>query len=130
MFPESAGYTGVYDGVAHGLTAFVAEVPGAEITYCTSAGGVFTSEAPTFTDVGTYKVFFRASDPAGNYYPSSVVSADVVITPATLTVTANDKTITYPANRPAEATLNYTVKRRSQRRRRGRSRASWLTRPA
>ena len=107
MVPGSAGYTGVYDGHDHGLTASVPGVTTATILYSTSEDGTFTAVPPTFTDAGTYTVYFKAEDT--NYNPSGVYSADVVITQAPLTVTAKNKEITYPAARPLESTLDYTV---------------------
>ena len=107
--PTSDGYLGTYDGEPHGLTADVPGVTGETIWYGTSPDSLTSNTPPTFTDAGTYTVYFAATDPAGNYNASSVQSGTVTILPATLTVTAVDKEITYPADRPAEATLNYTV---------------------
>ena len=110
MTPTTAGYIGTYDGTPHGLTADVPGVTGEVIYYSTSPDGPFNSTTPpTFTNAGTYTVYFKATDPAHNYNDSSVQSGTVTILPATLTVTAVDKTIIYPAARPDEATLNYTV---------------------
>ncbi|HWP21373.1 MAG TPA: MBG domain-containing protein [Candidatus Cryosericum sp.] len=107
--PTTGGYLGTYDGDPHGLTADVPGVTGETIWYSTSQDGPFSTTPPTFTDAGTYTVYFMATDPAGNYNDSSVQSGTVTILPATLTVTANDKSITYPAVRPDEAALDYVV---------------------
>ena len=93
---EATGYTGVYDGQLHdGVTdkAVVSGVEGDEWTYTYSIDGEnFTAEMPQYQDVGTYTVYVKASNP--NYEGDALTTTvPVVITPATIVVTADDHTI-------------------------------------
>ena len=74
--PTSDGYLGTYDGEPHGLTADVPGVTGETIWYGTSPDSLTSNTPPTFTDAGTYTVYFAATDPAGNYNASSVQSGN------------------------------------------------------
>ncbi|HRX57997.1 MAG TPA: MBG domain-containing protein, partial [Eubacteriales bacterium] len=94
MTVGSAGYDELYDGAAHGLTASVPGVPGAEITYSTSEDGTYTTTCPTFTNAGEYTVYFKAVDPDGNHTDASG-SAKVIIRKVEVTVTADDRSMTY-----------------------------------
>ena len=93
---EATGYTGVYDGQLHdGVTdkAVVGGVEGDEWTYTYSIDGEnFVEEMPQYQDVGTYTVYVKASNP--NYEGDALTTTvPVVITPATIVVTADDHTI-------------------------------------
>ena len=106
---EATGYTGVYDGQLHdGVTdkAVVDGVEGDEWTYTYSIDGEnFTAEMPQYQDVGTYTVYVKASNP--NYEGDALTTTvPVVITPATIVVTADDHTI---ATGDPEPELTYQV---------------------
>ena len=55
---QAEGYNDNYDGAAHSITVTAAE--GINITYSTD-GTNYNEENPTFTNAGTYKVYFKAS---------------------------------------------------------------------
>ena len=50
-------YNGVYDGNPHKITVTCAQ--NAVITYATSEDGSYTNVNPTFTNAGTYRVYYR-----------------------------------------------------------------------
>lgn len=50
-------YYGVYDGNPHGITVTCAQ--NAIITYSTTEDGSYTNANPTFTNAGTYRVYYR-----------------------------------------------------------------------
>ena len=106
---EATGYTGVYDGKLHdGVTdkAVTGGVEGDEWTYTYSVDGeTFTAEMPQYQDVGTYTVYVKATNP--NYEGDALTTTvSVVITPATIVVTADDHTI---ATGDADPELTYQV---------------------
>lgn len=92
---SAQGYSGTYDGLAHGIT--VNTPAGATVSYKVG-GGAYSTENPTFKDVGTYTVSYKVSV---MNYADVEGTAEVQITKAPLTVTANDHSIEYgeaPAN--------------------------------
>ena len=111
---EATGYTGVYDGQMHdGVTdkAVVNGIEGDEWTYTYSIDGEnFVEEMPQYQDVGTYTVYVKATNP--NYEGDALTTTvPVVITPATIVVTADDHVIatgdpdpelTYQVSTPVE----------------------------
>jgi len=82
-------YSGVYDGAAHGISVTDAGhgIGGSvsTITYSTTQGGAYTSTNPTFTNVGSYTVYFQVdrTDEGFNSYRGS----------GTVTITAKPLTI-------------------------------------
>ena len=84
MTVSSAGYTGVYDEAAHGITVTVTDPEGATIKYGTAAGEYTLTENPTYTNVGTYTVYYQVTK---QYYITETGSAQVIITKADVTCT-------------------------------------------
>ena len=111
---EATGYTGVYDGQLHdGVTdkAVVNGIESDEWTYTYSIDGEnFAAEMPQYQDVGTYTVYVKATN--ANYEGDALTTTvPVVITPATIVVTADDHVIatgdpdpelTYQVSTPVE----------------------------
>lgn len=92
------GYTGAYDGKAHGIT--VNAPSSAEVTYSLTQDGSYSWVAPTFTEVGEYTVYYKVTEDSGNYAPDVVSGSQTVkITVADLKdlldVTAADKESVY-----------------------------------
>ena len=56
---SSAGYEGIYDGSAHGISVTAPE--GATVKYGTEEGTYELSGSPTFTDTGTYTVYYQVT---------------------------------------------------------------------
>ena len=59
MTVSATGYTGKYDGQAHGIT--VTAPSGATVKYGTSAGTYNLNESPTYTDVGDYTIYYQVT---------------------------------------------------------------------
>ncbi len=93
---DASGYTGVYDGKAHSIT-LTCDLAGAVITYSTD-GENYAADKPSFKDAGTHTVYYKIT--ADGKAPVSD-SADVVISAAPLSVTANDETVTFGDDVPA-----------------------------
>ena len=53
-----SGYSGYYDGKAHTIALNIA-TEGATVTYATSGDGAYSAALPSFTDPGTYTVWFK-----------------------------------------------------------------------
>ncbi len=95
---SAKGYSGTYDGENHSIS--VTAPDGATVTYKTG-NGEYSTTKPTFKNVGTYTVSYKVTKANHNDYTGS---AEVKITKAKLTVTAEDKTVTYGEEAP-----RYTV---------------------
>ena len=52
-------YDGLYDGQAHGISVNVTSPANATVTYGTSYKGCTSASSPTYTNKGTYRVFFK-----------------------------------------------------------------------
>lgn len=94
-----SGYSGVYDGESHGIGLFVWGSTNYEITFKDKDGNytLTSSEWPEYTNVGDYLVEYRLTNE--NYEPY-YGSEQIHISPAPLTVTAEDKTVTYKEETP------------------------------
>ena len=78
----ATGYTGTYDGKAHGIT--VAAPEGATIKYGTKKGTYNFDVSPTYTDAGTYWIHYQVER---TNYTTIADSAKVEITKATPSIT-------------------------------------------
>ena len=59
MNVTASGYTGTYDGKAHGITVSAPE--GATVKYGTTSGTYNLTAAPTYTNAGTYTVYYQVT---------------------------------------------------------------------
>ena len=55
------GYTGTYDGAAHGITVTVSVPEGAVVMYGTEEGTYDRETSPEFTDAGNYTVYYQVT---------------------------------------------------------------------
>ncbi len=57
----ASGYEGTYDGNEHSITVNVGDLEGATITYSVDTGDnkTYSATKPTYTDVGTYTVYYK-----------------------------------------------------------------------
>lgn len=83
MTVSATGYTGAYDGQAHGIT--VTAPAGATVKYGETAGTYNLNASPTYTNAGTYTV----------YYQVTKTGFDTVTGSATVTITKVDPTVKY-----------------------------------
>ncbi len=78
----ATGYSGVYDGKAHGIT--VSAPDGSTIKYGTEKGKYELDKSPTYTDAGTYWIHYQVER---TNYATIADSAKVAITKATPSIT-------------------------------------------
>ena len=81
MNVTATGYTGTYDGQAHGIT--VTAPDGATVKYGETAGNYNLSASPTYINVGTYTVYYQVTKTG---YTTVTGSAVVTISKAQATV--------------------------------------------
>ncbi|MBD5522447.1 MAG: leucine-rich repeat protein [Lachnospiraceae bacterium] len=89
---SASGYTGTYDAAAHGIR--VTAPSDAEVKYGTTLGSYTSTTSPTYTDAGTYTVYYSVTK---SNYTTVTGSAQVKITEATMDVSAEGYTGTYDA---------------------------------
>ena len=82
LIVTATGYSGTYDGQAHGITVSAPE--GATIKYGTEKGKYDLDKSPTYTDAGTYMVHYQVER---TNYATIADSAKVEITKATPSIT-------------------------------------------
>lgn len=89
---SAEGFEGDYDGEGHSIT--VSAPDGAEIKYGTGEGSYTLTENPTYTDAGTYTVFYEVSK---EKYTSVYGSAQVKIKKinAAVKITGHHTTVDY-----------------------------------
>ena len=77
------GWYDAYDTQEHSITVKVTTPDtGAKVTYSTTEEGTYTADAPTYTDAGTYTVYFKIE---AKGYDAVTGSAKVIIEKAQLT---------------------------------------------
>jgi len=93
-----APYSGTYDSAAHSIS--VSDIGGGTVTYCDTENGIYTGNNPTYTNAGTYTVYFKVTRADSNYNVysgSSTVTIDkapLTITDATISAKTYDETTT------------------------------------
>lgn len=97
------GYTGVYDGKSHGIT--VTAPDGATITYTAVENGTYSSTNPTYTNAGTYTVYYKV---VKSGYETVLGSKTVKISkaPGKVTLSSSNGSFTYPASGTINVTEN------------------------
>ena len=89
----ASGYTGTYDGQGHSITVNVTTPSaGYSVTYSTSANGSFTSTNPSYSDTGSYTVYFRIT---ANNYTTITDSRTIVINRLAINVPTAITGLTY-----------------------------------
>jgi hypothetical protein len=107
----ASGYNGVYDGKGHSIAVNAEPADEVTVYYGTEALTADNYKTagdtanPSFEDVGTYTVYYYAK--SVGYEPQPVSGKQTIsITPAPLTVSAEDQTKVYKDSDPE---LTYTV---------------------
>ena len=69
MVATGKDFTAFEDGKSYSIDTPVASGPdgGCKILYSTASDGAYSQDKPTFSKAGTYTVYWKAVDPAGNY---------------------------------------------------------------
>ena len=100
----ASGYTGDYDGTAHSISVSVPS--GASVLYGTTEGSYTLSDSPSYTDAGTYTVYYKVSQNKRTPITGSVtVQIDTIN--ATVTVTGNNTKVNYDGT--AHTVSGYTA---------------------
>ena len=94
---DATGLTKVYDGQPVTVTA-EADQPGSTLLFSLD-GTAWVDASPSFTDAGTFTVYVKATNP--NFADTATVSANVVISPAPVTITVDDASKTAGSADPA-----------------------------
>ena len=81
MTVTAEGFSGTYDGTAHGITVTAPE--GATVKYGTAEGTYDLTASPTYTDAGTYTVYYQVTK---QEYTTVTGSAVVAIAKAAGTI--------------------------------------------
>lgn len=76
MLISAQGYSGTYDAEAHSISVRAVSPSDAVIMYGTEAGSYLLKDAPTFTDAGTYTVYYQVTKTG---YKAETGSAQVII---------------------------------------------------
>ncbi|MBR6251315.1 MAG: Ig-like domain-containing protein [Bacteroidales bacterium] len=76
MLISAQGYSGTYDAEAHSISVRAVSPSDAVIMYGTEAGSYLLKDAPTFTDAGTYTVYYQVTKTG---YKAETGSAQVKI---------------------------------------------------
>lgn len=93
MSVSAKGWSGEYDGQGHSITVTVTKPSGATVKYRAGTSGTYSKTNPSFTDVGTYTVYYKVTK--ANYTTKSG-NKKVIITPADVkydggTITMDEK---------------------------------------
>lgn len=90
---DFADVTLTYDGKPHGVLVTAKEGTNYTITYGESAENCNLEESPKYTNAGAYPIYFKVVD--NKTQAEHVGYVTLTISPAKVTVTVNDVTITY-----------------------------------
>ena len=102
---SASGWSGTYDGNAHSITLSVSSPSGTTIKYRTASSGDYTlTTNPTYTNVGTYTVYYQVSK-AG--YTTVTGSKQVVIEAKELTIPTLSGTYTYNGSEQTATLSNF-----------------------
>ena len=112
MTVTATGYSGTYDGSAHGITVNAPE--GATIKYGTAAGAYTLEAGPTYTTSGDYTVYYQVTMPG---YTTVTGSATVTISKAagsisyataTIDKSTSDAAFTNTLTKTGDGTVTYS----------------------
>lgn len=117
MTVTAEGYSGTYDGNTHGIT--VKAPDGATVKYGTTADDYDLDASPSYSDAGTYTVYYKVTMPGFTIVTGSVTviiekaSGTISFTTATpkeaLHAAAADNTFTQEVTKTGDGTVTYTI---------------------
>lgn len=79
MTVSAEGFTGIYDGLSHGISVVVTEPADAIVKYGTESGNYHLNSSPVYTDAGEYTIYYQVTK---NGYATVENSAVVSISKA------------------------------------------------
>ena len=104
---DFADVTLTYDGQPHGVSVTAKEGTNYTITYGTTESDCTLNNSPEYTNVGTYKVYFKVVD--NDTFAEEKGSVTLTINKKAVTVKVNDVTITYGETPKFEYTVTGLV---------------------
>ena len=117
MTVTAEGYSGTYDGITHGIS--VKAPDGATVKYGTTADDYDLEASPSYTDAGTYTVYYKVTKPG---FTTVTGSATVTIEKASGTISfatatlkealhaaAADNTFMQEVTKTGDGTVTYTI---------------------
>ena len=117
MTVTAEGYSGTYDGNTHGIT--VKAPDGATVKYGTTADDYDLEASPSYTDAGTYTVYYKVTMPGFTIVTGSAtvtiekasgtISFDTATPKETLHTAAADNTFTQEVAKTGDGTVTYTI---------------------
>ena len=117
MTVTAEGYSGTYDGNIHGIT--VKAPDGATVKYGTTADDYDLEASPSYTDAGTYTVYYKVTMPGFTIVTGSAtvtiekasgtISFDTATPKETLHTAAADNTFTQEVAKTGDGTVTYTI---------------------
>ena len=117
MTVTTEGYSGTYDGNTHGIS--VKAPDGATIKYGTTADDYDLEASPSYSDAGTYTVYYKVTKPGFTTVTNSATvtiekaSGTISFTTATpkeaLHAAAADNTYTQEVTKTGDGTVTYTI---------------------
>ena len=108
---SATAYTGTYDGQAH--TISVTAPDGATVKYGTTEGSYNLDAAPTYTEAGTYTVFYQVTKPnfttvsGSQTITISQAAGSISFATATVNKTEGDAAFTQTATVTGDGTVSY-----------------------
>ena len=111
MEVSATAYTGTYDGQAH--TISVTAPDGATVKYGTTEGSYDLDAAPTYTEAGTYTVFYQVTKPnfttvsGSQTVTISQAAGSISFATATVNKTEGDAAFTQTATVTGDGTVSY-----------------------
>ena len=111
MEVSATAYTGTYDGQAH--TISVTAPDGANVKYGTTEGSYNLDAAPTYTEAGTYTVFYQVTKPnfttvsGSQTVTISQAAGSISFATATVNKTEGDAAFTQTATVTGDGTVSY-----------------------
>ncbi|MBE5790140.1 MAG: hypothetical protein E7325_10905, partial [Clostridiales bacterium] len=105
MTVTATGYSGTYDGQTHFAGATANVIAGTTIEYSTDNGTTWSTGVPSITNVGTVNVLVRATN---DNYITKTAETTLTVTPAQVTVTAQNASRTYGEADPETFTATVT----------------------
>ena len=112
MDVSATGYTGVYDGNAHGIS--VSAPSGATVKYGESAGSYDLTLSPAYTDAGTYTVYYEVTKSGyttvtgSQTVKISKASGSISYSKSSVSKTYGDAAFTNTLTKTGDGTVSYS----------------------
>ena len=111
MSVNATGYSGIYDGKAHGISVIAPD--GVTVKYGTAEGTYTLDASPTYTNAGTYTVYYQVTkanyktEASSQTVAISKAAASIGYALATVNKTFNDAAFTNELTKTGDGTVSY-----------------------